>query len=182
MQIAVLGLLLAIIFGFFSRRAQEALRRSFKRRPWRLPAAAACLAAAFCCIAAVSGAAAPLMPLASAYLIAPAAVAYLLGPGPGKHPRALDFVIIAMLWLPLEFAAGAQWVPRQAQGFLHSVAYGFSIILALLIFLCFRAMPGMKYNLPRSWRDLLYPLAGFALAAPLLIGLEIGRASCRERV
>ncbi|MFB3829638.1 MAG: lysostaphin resistance A-like protein [Bryobacteraceae bacterium] len=173
MRTAVLCLLLAVIFGLLSRRAQAALRGAFQRRPWLLPAGAGALAAAFSAIAAASGAAGPLLPLASAYLVAPAALAWLLGAGAGKRPRALDFAIVALLWFPLEFGAGAQWVPRPAQGFLHSAAYGFSIILALLIFLCFRATPGMKYNLPRSFRDLFYPLAGFALAAPLLIGLGV---------
>jgi membrane protease YdiL (CAAX protease family) len=87
-----------------------------------------------------------------------------------------DFLAILFLWLPLEFAAGASLVPRPVQGFLHSVAYGIAILLGLILFLGFRALKGMKYNLPRSGRDLWLPLAGFVITAPMLIavGIPIG--------
>jgi uncharacterized protein len=80
------------------------------------------------------------------------------------------------LWLPLEFAAGAHLVPRPAQGFLHSIAYGVAILLGLVLFLGYRALPGMKYNIPRDRRDWLLPLIGFAAVAPILIvvGVAIG--------
>jgi len=73
-----------------------------------------------------------------------------------------------MLWLPLEFSAGQHLIPKPAQGFLHSVAYGISIPLGLTIFLGFRALPGMKFNLP-SARDLAYGGAAFLVCAPILI-------------
>ena len=50
-------------------------------------------------------------------------------------------------------------------------AYGVSILLGLSIFLLFRRLPGMKYNLPRSGRDLVNLLVGFAACAPVLIVL-----------
>jgi membrane protease YdiL (CAAX protease family) len=87
-----------------------------------------------------------------------------------------DFLAILFLWLPLEFAAGAALVPRPVQGFLHSVAYGIAILLALILFLGFRGLKGMKYNLPRTGRDLWLPLTAFAITAPVLIavGIAIG--------
>ena len=67
-------------------------------------------------------------------------------------------------------------MPRPAQGFLHSVAYGIAILLGLILFLGFRSFSGHKYNLPRARRDLWLPLAGFALLAPVLVavGIAIG--------
>lgn len=87
-----------------------------------------------------------------------------------------DVAAILLLWLPLEFAAGASLVPRHAQGFLHSVGYGIAIVLALALFLGYRQLPGMKYHLPRSARDLWLPLAAFAALAPILavVGIAIG--------
>jgi membrane protease YdiL (CAAX protease family) len=46
-------------------------------------------------------------------------------------------------------------------------------LLALSLFLLYRGFKGMKYNLPRRWRDLLYAAVGFALVAPLLIALGL---------
>ena len=90
--------------------------------------------------------------------------------------RLSTFVTILVLWLPLEFAAGANLVPRHAQGFLHSVAYGIAILLALILFVAFRSLPGLKYNLPRHARDYWLPLAAFAILAPILAvaGIALG--------
>ena len=99
------------------------------------------------------------------------------GPGPAARPSALDFAAILLLWMPLEFPAGAaHLIAKHAQGFLHSVAYGIAILLGLILFLGFRAFDGMKYNPPRSRRDLWLPLAAYALTAPvlMLIGIWIG--------
>jgi len=64
-------------------------------------------------------------------------------------------------------------VPRPARGYLHSVAYGIAILLALLLFLGFRRTPGLKYNGPDDVRDAWWPLAGFAAAAPVLVLLGV---------
>jgi len=114
--------------------------------------------------------------LVLAYTAAPAACAAVAGPGPAKRPSGLDFLAILLLWLPLEFAAGASLVPVSARGFLHSVAYGIAILLGLLLFLGFRGFPGLKYNLPRNLRDGWLPLLGFAAVAPILIlvGIALG--------
>jgi membrane protease YdiL (CAAX protease family) len=110
------------------------------------------------------------------YTLAPVACAYGQGAGSPKRPGILDFLAILLLWLPLEFAAGAQLVPRPAQGFLHSVAYGIAILLGLILFLGFRSFPGMKYNVPQGGRDWVLPLIGFAVVAPVLVlvGIAIG--------
>jgi hypothetical protein len=85
-------------------------------------------------------------------------------------------VAILLLWLPLEFAAGARLVPRPAQGFLHSVAYGIAILLGLVLFTGYRSFSGMKYSLPRRGSDFGLPMAAFAITAPVLmvVGIALG--------
>jgi uncharacterized protein len=114
----------------------------------------------------------PLAALILAYTYLPAGVAYLARDTP--PPVWVDFVAIALLWFPLEFSLGHQFIPKQAQGTLHLAVYAVSILLALYIFLRFRRLKGMKINLPRSGGDLINLLLGFAACAPVLIPL--GRA------
>jgi len=133
----------------------------------------AVLSAVFLAVAAKLGAfSAPLVALILAYTFLPMAVAYLAKGTP--PPTWHDFVIIALLWFPLEFSLGHQFIPKHAQSTLHLAAYGVSIVLALSIFLLFRRLTGMKINLPRSGRDFVNLLLGFAACAPILIAL--GRA------
>jgi membrane protease YdiL (CAAX protease family) len=174
MQTLVLALLLAAVFSLFIPTAQNRLQGLLRGKPlliWTFPFF---LTAIFSGAAALAGAwSASLAMLVLAYTAAPVACAALAGAGQGKTPipQNLDFVTILLIWLPLEFAAGGSLVPRPAQGFLHSVAYGVAILLGLVLFLGYRRLPGLKYNLPRERRDLWLPLAGFALVAPVLIGL-----------
>src|SRR5262249_47348990 len=116
-----------------------------------------------------------LLLLVLVYTALPLACVYSLGQRT-KVPHLLDFAAIVLLWFPLEFAAGQALVPRPAQGFLHSVAYGIAILLALVMFLGYRQIPGMKYRFPVSLRDLRLPLIAFALTAPVLavLGIAIG--------
>jgi hypothetical protein len=164
--VMVLALLL-LILGFFSARFQAWLRNLLHARPrlvWVLPPLlTAVFAIASLLVHVVS---VPLFILVLAYTIAPV-VCVSLG---------FDFLAVLFLWLPLEFSAGGAFVPRPAQGFLHSVAYGIAILLGLTLFLCYRSLPGMKYNLPRQFADLWLPLAAFALTAPVLAaaGIAIG--------
>jgi membrane protease YdiL (CAAX protease family) len=111
-----------------------------------------------------------------AYTAAPVLCAVVQGPAIEPRPTALDFLAILLLWLPIEFAAGARFVPRPAQGFLHSVAYGVAILLGLVIWTGFRSFAGMKYNPPCVRRDFWLPLAGFVLVAPVLavVGNALG--------
>jgi len=115
----------------------------------------------------------PLSLLVLAYTALPVLCAAAQGAEVGPRPTALDFLAILLLWLPIEFNFGAPFVPRPAQGFLHSVAYGIAILLGLVLWTGFRPFAGMKYNPPRAARDFLLPLAGFALVAPVLAGVGI---------
>lgn len=163
----VLAGLLAVVLGLLAPGAQ----RWLKARPALVLIAPAVLIALFCGLAASSGAfSVPLLALVTGYCLLPALLAYVQGPAVVKRPSWLDFVIILALWLPLEFSAGQHLIPKPAQGFLHSVAYAIAILLGLVIFLGYRALPGMKYNVP-SVRDLAYGVAGFAITAPVLVGL-----------
>lgn len=176
MQTLYLALLLAAVFGLFVSSVQNGLRRVLQGKPaliWGLPFV---LTAIFSAAAVQAGAfSGRLALLVLIYSALPILCVFPLGRAKGK-PHALDFLAILLLWLPLEFAAGGTLVPRPAQGFLHSVAYGIAILLGLVLFLCFRAMPGMKYDFPRSARDGWLPLAAFAMVAPILavVGIAIG--------
>ena len=113
-----------------------------------------------------------------AYTAAPVLCVSVAGTGSANTPGWADALALLLLWLPIEFNAGAALVPRHAQGFLHSVAYGIAILLGLTLFLCFRGFSGMKYNLPRR-RSPTYgcPSGCFCrITAPVLIviGIAIG--------
>lgn len=170
MQATVLAVFLAAVLALLSNRLKSRLHGALKRRPTLVFAAPAVLTAAFALSAAAAGAASlGLVAAVLAYTLAPAVCVWALGPGMREgRPAALDFAAVALLWLPLELGAGASLVPLAAQGFLHSVAYGVAILLALVLFAGFRALPGMKYNAPRAARDFSVPVAGFLLLAPVL--------------
>jgi hypothetical protein len=167
MHTLVLVFLLLAILGFLF----PGVRNRASRPAW-LFAVPAALTLLFSTLAWAAGAFSfPLALLILVYTFAPALAAFFQGSavqGPGHKPTWLDFAIILMLWLPLEFSAGQYLIPKPAQGFLHSVAYGIAILLALTIFLGFRALPGMKFNLPAA-RDLAYGAVAFLACAPILI-------------
>ena len=171
-----LVLLLGAIFALLCERVKAVLRRVLHARPrviWLVPPT---LTAIFALAAWSAGVVnPPLTAMVLAYTAAPVLCAAVQGPGHIGRPTVLDFATILLFWLPLEFPGGAaHLVAKHAQGYLHSVAYGIAILLGLILFLGFRSFPGMKYNLPRGTRDLWTALAGFALAAPLLIAIGIG--------
>lgn len=155
---------LALLSQALQRRLQTALRRS-PARIWLVPPL---LTAVFLAASALEDTVNwELVLIVGAYTTAPVVCAWF----------AMDFAAIALLWLPLEFPAGAgRLVAKHAQGFLHSVAYGIAILLGLAIFLCFRQLEGMKYRLPESARDWRNMLIGFAVTAPVLalVGIPIG--------
>jgi uncharacterized protein len=177
MQLGILSLLVAGVLVFFSSAVQGRIRHWFACRPglvWIVPPL---LAGIFSAAALVAHAWTwPLALLILGYTLLPVVCAAVQGAGFAKRPTAMDFVAILLLWLPLEFGAGAGLVPLQARGYLHSIAYGVAILLGLVLFVGFRWFPDLKYNVPRSRRDLWLPLAGFALVAPVLIllGVAIG--------
>jgi membrane protease YdiL (CAAX protease family) len=177
-QTLFLVLLLAAIFSFLVPAVRNRSRALLKSRPAFVWAVPILLTAIFCAAAGVAGAMSATLALAMlAYTAAPVACAWFANrPSPATgQPRpagsAADFLAILSFWLPLEFGLGAAFIPRSAQGFLHSVAYGVAILLGLVVFLCYRGIKGMKYNLPLGARDSWLPLAGFALSAPVLIGI-----------
>lgn len=168
MQTLFLVLLLAAVFSLFAPRVQGGLQEALRRRPalvWLAPPGLTAIFLLACLTeAAVNW---ELAGVVLAYTTAPVICAWF----------AWDLAAIALLWLPLEFPAGAaHLVAKHAQGFLHSVAYGIAILLGLTIFLGFRRLEGMKYRLPDSPRDLRNLLIGFALTAPVLaaVGIPIG--------
>ncbi|MEO7144942.1 MAG: CPBP family intramembrane glutamic endopeptidase [Bryobacteraceae bacterium] len=170
MRILIPALFLPMILALPWPQLQEWLRRALIRRPESVFLVPAALTLLFCGIAAgMQSLSAPLAGLMLAYTFAPTACLYLARDY--LAPVWTDFLAILLLWLPLEFSAGARWVGKPAQGVLHMAAYGVSVTLGLVLFLLFRRLDGMKYNLPRGGRDLVNVLAGFASVAPVLIVL-----------
>jgi membrane protease YdiL (CAAX protease family) len=166
-EIALLAALLVCILAFFVPAVQRGAQRRFKRNPLLVAFLPALLTAVFAGASVLAGAFSPkLTLLVLVYTTLPTVMA----------ARRQYFVAILLLWLPIEFAAGAALVPVPARGFLHSAIYGVAILLGLCLFLGFAGLPGMKYNLPRRRRDFWLPLAAFAVTAPILIiaGIAIG--------
>jgi membrane protease YdiL (CAAX protease family) len=166
----VLILLLAAVLSLLSGSLQNRLRAALGENPKLVWAAPFALTGVFAAASLLPHAfSVPLTLAVLAYTCAPVACAVLL-------PPSFDLLTILLLWLPIELAAGAPLVPKPAQGFLHSVAYGVAILLGLVLFLGVRGLEGMKYNLPRRCRDLWLPLAAFAVTAPVLVlvGMPIG--------
>src|SRR5512140_748186 len=113
MQILFLALLLAAVFGLFVPTARTGLRGLLQRNPGAVWAVPFLLTAIFAAAAAVAGAfSIALIAMVLGYALAPVACVWLAGGGEPKVPVVLDFVAILLLWLPLEFAAGAHFVPR----------------------------------------------------------------------
>ncbi len=169
-QIAILCAMLACILALLAPGAQRGLQTALKNRPRLVFAAPVLLTAFFAAASAMVGAfSVTLTLLVLIYAFVPTLLLFAQG------ARA-DFLAILLLWLPIEFGAGAGLISRPQQGFLHSVAYGVAILLGLTLFLGFRRIDGMKYNLPRDWRDFWLPLAAFVMVAPILIvvGIAIG--------
>jgi len=176
-QSAFLVVLLAAILCLLAPGLQHRLQNLFRRRPATLWTVPILLTVVFAAASRIAGAfSLTLTLLVLAYTLAPVLIAFVQGPAASPRPTALDFLAILVLWLPIEFAAGAQLVPRPAQGFLHSVAYGIAILLGLVLWTGFRSFSGMKYNPPRAARDFWLPLAGFAMVAPVLaaVGVALG--------
>ena len=126
--------LLAAILALLIPGLQRFLQNALKQRPAFLFVIPALLSAVFLAAAAqLSAFSAPLAGLILIYTFLPATIAYFAGP---------DFVVIALLWFPLEFSVGQQWVPKPREALCILTAYGVSILLGLSIFLLFRRLTG----------------------------------------
>jgi membrane protease YdiL (CAAX protease family) len=176
-QTAVLAVLLAFVLALLATGPRQFLENLLHRRPAWIWAVPPLLTTLFFGAATLAGVySLPLLLLVFVYTALPVTCAYTQGVGPVSRPSALDFLIILLLWLPLEFSAGATLIPRAAQGFLHGVAYGIAILLSLVLFVGFRSVSGLKFNLPHDARDYWLPLVAFALTAPVLavVGIALG--------
>lgn len=173
MRALVPAVFLIVILAFLLPPVPTALKKKLRSRPALLFALPALLTAVFCMVALRLGALGlPLTLLIVAYTLVPTVCIFLQGADAGAATW-LDLVVILMLWLPIELNLGGMWIPRHAQGFLHTVAYGVALTLALVLFLAFRGIEGMKYNLPRRFMDLVDPLIAFVLVAPILVLLGL---------
>ena len=173
MQALVLAPFVAWILGLLAPPVQAALRGAIHRNRKALLLAPIVLSLAFCGVAASLGAwSAPLTALILVYTSVP--VLIMFGQRVQGPPSLRDLAAMLWLWLPLEFSVGRDLIPASSRGYLHTVAYAITVSLALLLFLLVRDFPGVKYNPPRGSRDILLPLAGFALAAPVLIAVGLG--------
>jgi hypothetical protein len=164
---------LAVILAFLLPPVPALLKKKLRTRPELLFSVPIALAAIFCLLAWRTGAfSLPLTLLIAGYTLVPTVLIFLQGADAGPATW-LDLIVILALWLPIELNAGSGWIPTRAQGFLHTVAYGVALTLALVLFLSFRGMKGMKYNLPNRLMDFIDPLIAFVLVAPILIGLGL---------
>jgi membrane protease YdiL (CAAX protease family) len=168
-QIIIPALLLCAVLALLAPTLQRGLQR-WTRRSARVFVAPAVLSGIFWLVLWRHGVHSPApVALILVYTFTPALLAYAQR---AKPVTWVDFAIILLLWLPLEFTVGERWIPRPVQGLVHSVAYGIAILVALWLFLIFRELPGMKYNLPRA-RDFVTPLIGYAAVAPVLIAVGL---------
>jgi membrane protease YdiL (CAAX protease family) len=170
METALIVFFLAVVLSPFSPPVQAGLKAWFGRARWRVFLIPAALTGVFAAALAARGAWSwPFLLLAAAYTLVPTLLVYAGG-------RWLDLAAILALWLPVEFTAGKDLLPRHAWGAANLAAHGVAVALGLYLFLIFRDLKGMKYNLPRKATDLLYPALGFLAAFPILaaLGLKLG--------
>jgi membrane protease YdiL (CAAX protease family) len=172
------ALLLCALLVLLWRALQSRLRLVLNRKPILIFLGPLPLAIVFCTSATLYDCLTwRLMLLVVVYTMVPAACVYVqMRQRRARTPSWPDFAVILMLWLPLELSAGATLVPRKAQGVLHATAYGVAVTIGVILFLIARRWEGMRYEIPRSRRDLRNVFAGYAAAASLLIpfGLWIG--------
>ena len=141
---------LALILAFLLPPVPAPIKKTFRRRPAILFSVPALLAAAFCLVAwRLDAWNWPLTLLIVIYTFVPTTCIFLQGTDAGAASW-LDFIVILLLWLPIELNAGARWIPRHAQGLLHTVAYGVALTLALVFFLTFRGMNGINITCPAA--------------------------------
>ncbi len=175
MQALLILLFLAVILSLLSTSLQSRLREILHLHPraiWLVPAGLTLLFSVV--LAAERAWSGTFLALVAAYVFVPTALVVFLRSRSGASQRPwLEFAVILLLWLPLEFTAGRDLLPRTAWSAANVTARGASITLALSLFLLYGDLKGMKYNLPRRWSDLAYPALGFLAVAPALTALGL---------
>jgi membrane protease YdiL (CAAX protease family) len=170
-QRAIQAAFVVLMLALLSRRLQAALRQWLQggRRIWLAPIS---LTAGFwIALYPARAASLPALILPAMYVALPTILVVLNR----RRAPALDFLGILCLWAPLEFPAVAgRMIPRGGQQIVYEIAQGAAVTLALMLFLVYRNLEGMKYNFLTSWRDLTNALLGFAGAALILIPLGRG--------
>jgi membrane protease YdiL (CAAX protease family) len=179
-MIAIVFFLL-LILALFSQPFQQRLRVAFEHNRSLIFCVPIALSLIFCASAwHYSALSTQIVLLIAGYTFLPTLIIYSqqtrLDHRPTHVATLPDLAAILLLWLPLELSVGAAYIPKAAQGTLHTIAYGVAITLALFLFLLFRDFPGMKYQLPKTPADLLRAFIGLAIAAVVLIpiGLRLG--------
>jgi membrane protease YdiL (CAAX protease family) len=171
-------LLLCVLILQLSRSLQCRLRLVLNGKPALIFLAPLLLSTIFCATATVCNCLTwSLALLVLVYTFAPAACVYAqIALRSASTASWLDLAGILILWLPLEFSAGAALVPRPVQPVLHATAYGVAVTLGVVLFLLARRWDGMRYTLPRTFLDLRNILLGYIASALLLIplGLWVG--------
>src|SRR5271170_2158001 len=155
-MIAIVFFLL-LILALFSQPLQQRLRAGFEHNRPLIFCVPAALSLVFCASAwNYSALSTPIVFLIAGYTFPPTLIVFAQQIRLDRSPAHAmthaawsaswpDLGVILLLWLPLELGAGAAYVPRTAQGTLHTIAYGVAITLALFLFLLFRNFTGMKY-------------------------------------
>ncbi len=173
MRTWVPAIFLAVILAFLLPPVPALVKKKLHSRRSLLFAVPAMLSAAFCLVAWRLGAWTwPVTLLILAYTLIPTICIFVQGMDAGAATW-LDLAVILLLWLPIELNAGARLIPRHAQGLLHTVAYGVALTLALVLFLSYRGLKGMKFNLPTRLMDFVDPVIAYILVAPILIALGL---------
>ena len=159
MQIAVAAVFLSILIALLIPAVQSKLQKLLVVNRLLVFAVPLLLSAIFCAFTGLG--------------LAPLILAYTLIPTFCVFAGIADLVVILLLWIPVEFNVGQSLIPKSIQAPAHTAAYGVGLTLALTLFLLFRRRDGLKYNLPRTSRDWIYPLIGFAFCAATII--PVGR-------
>lgn len=174
LQTLVIAVFLTTLVALFANSLQDRLRSWFQERRHRIFLLPLLLIGFFCAVLWSQDAFNLwFLALLSAYALLPTVLVYRNQAG-GEPQPWLDFAAVLLLWLPVEFTTGKELLAPQVHSLANTLAHGAAVTLALFLFLIFRSFPDMKYNLPRNWTDLLNPLIGFLMVAPVLAVL--GRA------
>lgn len=183
MEILVGLVFLLVILILLNTHLQERFKLHFQQYPDQIFLAPFILAMFVCAVGAQYSAINPdfrnVIRVIFAYTFVPTFLSFynrgsLAGTEPNRrHLSWVEFLMITMLWLPIEFSMMDGWLKRYFQQTTHIIAYGTAITLGLFLFLLFRGIRGMKYNLPRGRNDFVLPFFGLLVAAATLIPLGL---------